>query len=160
MRTGDSREGGFDEAKFRDGIRFAMRMGTPQQESERIIFRWTSENIYDEPDVKGKPYDWTSTAAATTTAADKPVSLSIPAAFEFFDSKTNSGSTAMGDFEIATVKITILDEDWAAVQDVNLERPDLAVIDGAEYDIDYIAPPVGLFGVTVYQVFCSARSES
>ena len=33
------------------------------------------------------------------------------------------------------------------------------LINGSEYNIDYWAPPVGLFGVTVYQAYLSAVDE-
>ena len=39
-------------------------------------------------------------------------------------------------------------------------KPDLMFNDnGSEYNIDYWAPPVGLFGVTVYQAYLSAVDE-
>jgi hypothetical protein len=28
------------------------------------------------------------------------------------------------------------------------------------YVVDFVAPPIGLFNVTIYQMYCSARDES
>ncbi len=160
METGDSRQNAFSATRFKSGIRFAMAMGTPGDVAERVSFQWTSDNTYAVPDAKGDPYDWTDSPTVSVTAVDIPLSLSVRAAVEFFDAKSSSGSTGMGDFDVGTLKITILDDDWTLVQDVNLGRPDTVIVDGDIYTVDYISPPAGLFTVTIYTVFCSALDES
>jgi len=160
METGDSRQNAFDAARFKSGIRFAMAMGTPPTAAERVAFQWNADNTYTIADAKGDPYDWTASPTATISATDIALSLDVRAAVEFFDAKSSSGSTGMGDFDIGTLKITVLDDDWALVQDANLGRPDTVLVDGNTYTVDYVSPPNGLFTVTVYTVFCSSLDES
>ena len=160
METGDARQAAFNAVEFRDAIHFAMSMGLPGTTSERVTFQWVSEETYDSADTKGSPYDWTDTPSATTSATDVPASLTVPVAFEFFDAKSSSGETSMGDFDIGTLRITILDTEYTQITDMNLGLPDLVLVDGNTYTIDYFSPPIALFTVTVYTAFCSARDES
>ena len=160
METGDPRQGAFNAAEFRSAIRFAMQMGTPETQSDRVSFQWADENTYTFSDTKGNPYDWTDSPTTTTSAVDVPISLTVAAAVEFFDAKSSSGETAMGDFDIGTLRITLLDVDYASIIDQNLGLPDTVIVDGNTYTVDYFGPPVGLFDVTVYTAFASARDES
>lgn len=160
MKTGDSRENAFNAARFRDGVGFAMKMGIPDTLAERVTFFWDSVKTYTDADTKGEPYNWTDSPTATVSATSVPVSLTVPVAVEFFDSKSSSGDTVLGDFDIGRVRVTMLDTAYAQLDDANLDKPDGLTIDGNIYDIDYWGPPVGLFDVTIYSVFASARDES
>lgn len=160
MDTNDTRQGAFSAAKFRQGIKFAMKMGLPGTESERVQFTWKPENTYAIQDHRSVPYDFTSSATSTVSAVDLPASLTVPVAVEFFDSKSASGETPIGDFDISRLKITILDDEYALIIDQNLGLPDGVTVDGNDYTVDYFAPPVGLFNVTVYTAYCSALDES
>lgn len=160
MKTNDPRENSFSATKFRDGVNFAMQMGIPDTASERVTFFWNPQNTYTDQDTRSAPYDWTDSPTSTVSAPDVVASLTVPVAIEFFDSKSSSGDTPVGDFNIGRLKLTILDDAYAKIQDVNLGSPDGLRVDGDEYDIDYWAPPQGLFDVTVYALYASARDES
>jgi hypothetical protein len=160
MKTGDTREGAFSAARFRDGVGFAMKMGIADTLSERVTFFWTTENTYAVADTKAAPYDWTAVPDTTKSATDVPASLTVPVAVEFFDSKSSSGDTAIGDFDIGRIKVTMLDTSYDQLDDFYLGKPTGMTVDGDTYIIDYWAPPIGLFDVTIYSVFASARDES
>lgn len=160
METGDARQAAFSATAFRDAIHFAMQMGIPGTVSERVTFQWTPEETYASADTKGSPYDWTDTPTASTTATDIPASLTVPVAIEFFDAKSSSGETVMGDFDVGRLRVTVLDTEYTQITDMNLGLPDLVLVDGNTYTVDYFGPPVGLFDVTIYTVFCSSRDES
>lgn len=160
METGDPRQGAFSAEKFRDGIKFAMRMGLPDTESERITFQWTSENTWALADARKRPYDFTAAPDSTVSAPDIPASLTVPATVEFFETRSTSGETTVGNFDSTKLKVTILDDEYAIITDMNLGLPDKATVDGDLYTVDFIAPPVGLFDVTVYTIYLSAVDES
>jgi len=160
MQTGDSRQSGFNAERFRDGIRFAMRMGLPDTPTERVTFQWNPDEDFAIADVRQKPYDFSVSPTSSVTVDDAVTSLSLPVAVEFFDSKSSSGETPLGDMDIARVKITILDEEYDSLVDDNLGLPDKVTVDGNDYTVDYFAPPVGMFDVTVYTAYCSAVDES
>ncbi len=151
--SSDPRASGFSAAEFRDNIRFAMQLGLPENESERCTFRWTVERTYATADSGGNPYDFAEEPTATVTHAD----VLVPAAVEFSGGASGGGSngTPVGDFHSGRATITLLDEDYAQI-----EGADLVLLGGNTYKIKYVGPPLGLFDVTVYQLFCQAVSES
>ncbi len=160
MDTGDTRQNAFVASRFRDAIDFVMQMGMPDKVAERVTFQWTTENTYDPADAKGSPYDWTDTPDTTVSAADIPTSLTVTVTVEFFDSKTSSGDTVVGDFDKSRVKIFMLDTTYTQLIDVSLTLPNKFIVDGNTYDIEYWSPPTALFDVTTYTCFASARDES
>ena len=149
--TTDPRASGFDAAAFRDSIQFAMNMGLPETESERVTFRWTPEKDYTIEDPGGNPYDYTATPTNTVAPAD----VQVNAAVEFVTRTTLSGGTAVGEFNTPRAVITLLDVDYADV-----EGADKVLLGGNTYYVDFVAPPIGLFDVTIYQIHCSAGDES
>lgn len=151
--TSDARASGFDAATFRDSIQFAMNMGLPETASERCTFRWTPEKDYRIEDPGGNPYDFTATNTPTNTVA--PADVQVDAAVEFVSRSTLSQGTALGELNTPRATITLLDVDYALV-----EGADQVLLGGNTYDVDYVAPPVGLFEVTIYQIHCSAVDES
>lgn len=144
---------GFDPAEFRTNIRAAMEMGLPTDPAERVTFRWKAVKVFNSAtDHSGDPYDFSATPDVVTTHPD----VQVPAAVEFFAIRTSSeGGTAVGHFDTPRAVITVLDVDYPSV-----EGADEVVLGGNTYKINYVAPPLGLFEVTVYQIHCTAGDES
>lgn len=128
-----------------------MIMGLPLSESERITFRWTPESTWAVDDPGGSPYNFAATPVSTETHAD----VLVPAAVEFSARLASSSGESIGDFDNSRAIITILDEDYELVR-----TADLVILGGNAYEIEFVAPPLGLFEVTVYQLYCVARDES
>jgi hypothetical protein len=149
--TTDSRAAGFDAAGFRSAIRFAMNMGLPNATSERATFKWSTVRTFATADPAGSPYDFSSTPTASVTHAD----VLIPVAVEFSARPAGSRDTAVGQFDSSRAVLTVLDEDYALVAGA-----DLVLLGQNTYEIQFVGPPVGLFDVTIYQLFCDARDES
>lgn len=143
----------FDAAAFRTNIRFAMTMGLPNTSAEKATFQWTVRRTFNKGDTGGQPFDWSATATATTTHPD----VQIPVAVEFGDQ--GQDSTNVGTFDMARAIITVLDEDFALIV-IDGVMADKVLLGGNTFMIDYVAPPLGLFDVTVYQLHCKAPDES
>lgn len=141
---------GFSADLFRSGIRNAMMMGLPQNSEERVTFRWTVKRTYGVADSSGMPFNFSDAPATEETKAD----VQVPAAVEFVGSTTDSG-TSIGAFQTPRAVITVLDVDYPQV-----EGADQVVLGGNTYQIDYVAPPLGLFDVSIYQIHCQAKDES
>jgi len=148
--TSDSRAAAFNATKFRDGIKFAMNMGLPEDTSERITFRWKTIYEFDIEDNSGNPYDFSSTPQQTFSRPD----VQIVAAVEVANDNVPDG-TSIGGFNNPTAIITVLDEEYALISDA-----DMVILGGSTYDIMYTAPPIGLFDVTVYQIHAVAVDET
>jgi hypothetical protein len=140
---------GFDPVAFRQAIRFAMTMGTPNNPSDQATFRWTVQKSYAVADVGGVPYNWNETPSTVVTHAD----VKIPVAVR--SSAVSDEQTTVGVFKPAKVVLTILDDDFAQIDGAST-----VLLGGDEYIIDFVAPPEGLFEVDVYRVYCTARSET
>lgn len=151
MAGTDSR---FDAGAFRDAIRFAMTMGLPQATQERATFQWDTERIFPSPDAGGNPYDWTATPTSTTTYPD----VQIPVAVETPGS-ANRDDTTIGAFDVSKVVITILDDDFTDIV-VGGVLANRVLLGETPYEIEYVGPPLGLFEVTVYQLYAKAVDES
>jgi hypothetical protein len=149
--TTDPRASGFNATQFRDAIRFAMNMGLPQSTLERVTFRWTDHNDYAIEDPEGLPYKFTATPILTTSHVD----VLATAAVEFVTRASLTDGSAVGSFDTPRAIITILDEDYVLVDTANR-----IVLGGNTYKIDFVAPPFGLFDVTVWQIHCTAMDES
>lgn len=149
--TTDPRGSNFPSAQFRDAIKFAMNMGLPNTVSERATFRWKVESTYSEADPGGTPYDLT----AAPTSTDAPADVRIDCAVEFVSTTNASGGTAVGDFDVARVVLTVLDTDF-----VLIDGADQVLLGQNIYDINFVAPPMGLFDVTIYQIYATAVDES
>jgi len=117
--------------------------------------------VYTNPDVNSNPWDWTTAPNTTTSAADVPASLTVPVSIEFLGQTGGAGGgTNVGNFNVPRIKLTILDEEYATLTDANLGLPNGFTVDGSTYDIEYWAPPVGLFDLSVYSCFAVARDEA
>lgn len=142
---------GFNASAFKAGIRQAMTMGLPNAESERITFRWNPDRTYQRHDAEGNPWEWDDVPLTDSTQPD----VLVTAAVEFAARPAGSLDTSMGQFDASRVIVTILDEDYETIRGA-----DLMLFDGNEYDIQFVAPPLGLFEVTIYSVYGEARDES
>jgi hypothetical protein len=140
---------GFDADLFRSAITSAMEMGLPQETSERATFRWHTSYTYDVADPEGNPYDFNGEPATTVSKPD----VQVPVAVQFFGSDGNG--TAMGEFDNNRTILTILDIHYEQVKDA-----DQVLLGGNTYVIDYVAPPTGLFEVTVYNLYIMSVDES
>ena len=154
--TTDPRASGFDPALFKDAIRFAMNMGLPDTETERVTFRWTADQTFENDSPSGNPYTW-STSPTTETAPDD---VRVDAAVEFVSRASLADQNSIGDFDNPRIVVTLLDDEFETITDDTLGLPDQLVVGGNTYEVDFVAPPVGLFSVTVYQIHATAVDES
>ena len=141
----------FNAAEFRTNIIATMNMGLPVDPAERATFRWRTETTFDVADPSGNPYDFTSSPVDTDAHAD----VQVPCAVEFVTHQTTGDGTALGAFRTPRAIITVLDTHYP-----DIEGASEVLLGGNTYVINFVAPPVGLFDVTVYQLHCQARSEA
>lgn len=151
--TTDPRAAGFDAAKFRDAVSFAMSMGASNEPDSGVIFRFKADKTYTSADDTGLPYDWTATPQENPVPAD--VDVTVPVAMEFVARSSQARDTSMGHIQPSHVELTILDTYIDEVRGA-----DEVLIDGNTYIIVDIAPPVGLFGVDVWSILAQAVDES
>lgn len=142
----------FDASAFRDAIEFAMTMGAPDAEEERVKFIFKSEKTYETADTSGNPYSWESTPTATTGSDTE---VTVPIAMEFIERSSQSRDTSMGHLQPSHVQIYVMDTHIDDVQGATeLE------IDGDRYYIKSWSPPIGLFDFTLYPLLAEAQDES
>lgn len=142
---------GFSASEFKDAIHFAMNMGLPNADSEKATFYWNTTRTFDKKDSAGRPL--ALKAVPLTTVEKDPVQ--IPVAVEY--ARTGIGGTdgtGAGSFDGSRATLTILDEDYESVRDA-----DYVSLGGDRYNIDFTTS-VGLFDVTIYQMFIRAWDES
>lgn len=147
----DPRAAGFNADEFRDAIRFAMEMGLPENPTERATFKWTPQRTYSKTDAAGRPLDWTAEPLTSNVHED----VQIPVAKEFQRYSSGEGMTSVGEFHTTSVVLTVMDEYFEQI-----EGADKVELGGNSYTIEYVSPPDGLFGVTVYQIYLRAEDES
>lgn len=142
---------GFDATQFRNAITSAMEMGLPQNEEERITFRWKVKKTFtgNAADRSGVPFNLN---AAPATVEDKP-DVQIPATAEM--TRISPDGTAIGSMDHPYVLITILDTHYPQTEGANQ-----ILLGGDIYQIDFRAPPFGLGEVTVYQMYATALDEA
>lgn len=140
----------FNAEEFRSNIRAAMIMGSPNKVAEKATFYFRVRETFTRQDSTSRPYNWT--APAVTTTERDPVQATC--AVEFGRSSAESTGNMVGVFDNTRATITLLDEDFELV-----EGASHVTLGGNFYVIDYVAPPVGLFDVTVYQMYCRAAGE-
>lgn len=156
MAGTDSR---FSATKFRDGIRFAMEMGFPEDTAQQVTWQWRTERTFSKADSGGEPFTWTSgEVTSTTTVSDLIVDCAVK--FNTVGGTSRVGGTGLGIFDTAKIEVTMLDTDWDVLLAHGGRVPDQAVVDNTIYVVQFVAPPVGLFDVTIYQIFLNAIDES
>lgn len=145
--------GDFDADLFRTAISNTMNMGLPEDTSERVTFRWHTDKTFGNADTAGRPYDFTATPATSVSKPD----VQVPAAVEFLPGRSGGyDGTVFGNFDDkALAVITVLDSDYPSV-----EGCDEVILGGDTYLVKYVAPPIGLFSVTIYQIHCQALDET
>lgn len=142
---------GFDADLFRSKIRDTMLMGMPTATPQGAIFRRHEQRTYAVEDPDRNPYEWGETPTSETTFED----VQVPVAVEFSARPAGSAQTVMGEFDVSRAILTLLDVDYELVKDA-----DEVLLGGNRYRIQFTAPPIGLFSVTVYQIYAQALDES
>lgn len=151
MELSDPRANAFNADEFRSGILFAMNMATPEDSDQRVTFRWIDQKEYDVKDRTGKPFVWTQEPESTITKDD----VQVPCAVQFVSRTTLAGQNAVSDMDTSRAELTLLDAQYQLVKDA-----DIVLIGTNEYRPDFVAPPSGLFGETIWTMFVSAIDES
>lgn len=140
--------GGFNAQTVRDALRAAMIMGQPGQVSKQATFRWpVSRTTVGPTDPAGIPYDLTQTPLTEKQHED----VIVPVAVRHVPGLVND--TPVGEFDPSMAVLTILDVDYKQVIGATQ-----VLLGGIPFDIDFVAPPIGLFDLTVYEVH--ARSAT
>lgn len=148
----------FDAANFRSQIKLVMGMGMPEDPAQRLTWHWNPNNTYPVADPANEPYDWSEapTTSAPGNLAAPTGQLQVDYALQFMPARNTEGtSTVLGDFDITRAVVTMLDVDYAQIAGA-----DYATVGPTIYEIDFSAPPEGLFDVTVYTVYLHARDAS
>lgn len=163
MARSSSFSGGFNEAAFRDAIFNTMLMGIPEDPNERLTFWWRRDQTYSPDDPAGNPYDWTSPPVidkpGNPKLPDKGLdieqSLQVPYALEFSARPAGSSNTVFGEIDSSRAIVTMMEKDFEKVSDA-----DYATIGDSRYRIQFDAPPVGLFGVSVWTLYLEAEDQA
>lgn len=142
---------GFDAARFREAILATMTMGLPDSVDERATFRWPQVRTFERQDPARNPYSWDDVPEQELVRPD----VRIPVAVEFASSYGVVGETTIGSFDATRAIVTVLDSEFPKI-----EGASEVLLGGNTYVIDYWAPPQGLFDVTIYRAYCTARDES
>jgi hypothetical protein len=151
----------FNETAFRDAVLNTMLMGMPEDPAERLTFVWRRDRTYVPDDPAGNPYDWTqppvTDTAGNTALPDDGTeqSLQVPYALEFSARPAGSANTVFGEIDMARAVITLMDDAFEQVK-----TADYAVIGDTRYRIQFDAPAVGLFGVTVWTLYIEAEDSA
>lgn len=150
----------FNATQFRDAIRFAMTMGFPAETSKQITWQWDTAREFSRPDSGGFPLEWT---AANVESFSDVSDIIVDCAVEYtaVGGASRVAGTELGIMDVSNAKVTLLDVDY----DVLLGHgggvfPNKASVDGNIYEVQFIAPPFGLFEVTVYSVALQAIDET
>lgn len=138
---------GFDPDAFRSQITSTMVMGLPAKIDEQPKFYFRSSSAFPESaklDSEGRPID--PRVRPTITQASPPIQ--VPCAVEFAPDTTNDQGLT-GTFWQTRAVLTLLDIHYELVKDAIEVQ-----LGGRRYNISFLAPPVGLGSVTVYQLHC------
>lgn len=129
----------------------------PSTVSERLTWHWKRDKEYIPQDTTANPYDWTQAPVVDLPGNpnEPDGELQVLYALEFSSRPAGSQDTIFGQFDTSRGVVTLLDEEYELVRSA-----DFCSIDGAIYDIDFSGPPLGMFEVSVYQVYLTARDEA
>lgn len=136
----------FNAGAFRTAIKNTMRMGAPNATNDRVTFRWKIVNTYAHQDAATNPYDWGDAPATHTQHADVLVDAAVAPL-----GQAVAEYASVGELNPQKIELTLLDVDFAQV-----DGAAFVLWGEALFVIDYVAPPIALFDVNVYSVFCSA----
>lgn len=138
---------GFVAAEFREAIRFAMRMGSPNAVQEKATFRWLKSQTFDPQDPARRPYRWNDPVVSDTTPAD--VTLD-EVAVEYHPSRTQSG-TDVGTFVPLKADMTLLDEEYALIAGA-----DAVLLGGSTWRVIAVTQQA-MFSVDVFTLYCERQ---
>ena len=161
MARSSSFASGFNETQTRDAILNTMLMGMPDDVAQQLTWYWRRDRTFSPDDPAGNPYDWTAPPIQDNPSnPDLPddgvdQSLVVPYALEFSARPAGSATTVLGDIDTSRAIVTLLDTYYTQIQ-----TADYARIGDARYRIQFDAPPIGLFGMTVWQVYLEAEDEN
>jgi hypothetical protein len=161
MAKSSSFSGSFNEPAFRDAILNTMVMGMPEDPAERLTFVWRRDQTWVPDDPAGNPYDWTrppvTDTAANPALPDEGIeqTLQVPYALEFSARPAGSANTVFGEIDISRAVITLMDDAYEQIK-----TADHAVIGDTRYRIQFDAPAVGLFGVSVWTLYAEAEDSA
>lgn len=142
---------GFNANQVRQALTDAMIMGMSPDPEQQVIWRWSPKREFADSDVAGDPYDWTEAPEDEEVKED----VVVPCAFEFSARPAGSVESSMGQMDTSRVVITLLDEHYEKVKGA-----DLVLLGTNIYEVDFVAPPIGLFDMGVITVIATARDES
>jgi hypothetical protein len=143
----------FDAKAFKDGIRFAMKMGAPTNLSDQATFIFPKTTSYPKDtrlDREGRPLDPT---VPRTEAVSRP-DIQVDCAIEF-PLIAGSEEIAVGRFTPTRMTITVFQEDYERIRDAKDVR-----VGGDLYQVAYHPPPLALFNVGFQQIVVHARDET
>lgn len=106
---------GFPAGEFRDAIRAAMVMGSPNRTLDKATFRWDKVRHYDPQSPAGEPYSWASVPDEDLSRADVVLD---EVAVEYAAGRTIEGTT-VGQFVPLRAELTMLDVDRDLVVGAN-----------------------------------------
>lgn len=161
MARSSAFSGAFPETTVRTAILDTMLMGMPEDVDKRLTWYWKRAQTFSPDDPAGNPYDWTATPIVDDPG--NPVlpdpggdqSLQVPYALEFSARPAGSATTVLGEIDTSRAIVTMVETDFEKIK-----TADYAIIDDSRYRIQFDAPPVGLFGLTVYTVYLEAEDSS
>lgn len=139
-------EGAFDADGFREGIRSAMLMGLPQDESLRPRFKFPVTTVNASADPGNRPFDFNQPKDPSSQEPAEP--LLVLCGIEVEDEQR--AYTNAGKFEARRAVLTFFEDEWVAV---NEPVPFHQVLIGAKpYRRGATLEPAGLFEVTIQRV--------
>lgn len=145
----------FIASEFRSVIKTTMRMGIPEAPEERLIWHFNPVKAYSPQDAALKPYDY-----STPPVLDQPSDPDNPDGSKVVDyalefASGTSLEADIGRFDTSRAVVTLLDVDYEEIRNA-----DYAMIGRTYYEIKFVGPPLGMFDVTVYQVYLNARDQA
>jgi len=133
---------GFNGDAFRDGIHTVMAMGAPVNASDRATFYLPGTLVYNVPtDADNVPFDPDAMPVTNEPAAPVVVRCAV----EYFDAAGNP--TDFGLMVPAKATITVLDEDWAPIENFIY-----VMLGGERFSRVHVEMPSALFDVGVITV--------
>lgn len=153
----------FAESTFRKAIYNTMLMGMPEDPGQQLTWWWERDQTYSPDDAAGDPYDWNQTPVIDTpgnpnlkddgTPAEQK--LIVPYALEFSARPAGSATTVLGEIDTSRAVVSLTDTDYEKIK-----TADYATIGHTTYRIQFRAPPVGLFGYTLWQMYLEAEDSA
>lgn len=143
----------FSASDFRRAIHATMKMGMPPDVADQLTWHWDRTQEFSPQDRADRPYDWTRPPVVDLPGNPQETdgALVVDYAIEF-QPRTISDETAFGEFNIPRAVVTLLDVDYELVK-----TADFCTLSNATYDVQFVAPVVGLFEVAVHSVHIRAR---